>query len=171
MPSEPPTNRRTDVEAFWELARFHAKLNSAPTYFGPTTLEVVPPPAWSFGSTPQGADELLALVLDGTKTATASALWDYEAEGEALPEVGSLSILVDGSGHPRALITTTDVEVVPFDEVDDEHAFLEGEGDRSLTHWREVHEQFFADVATHDRGFRSDMPVVLERFKVVYQAE
>jgi uncharacterized protein YhfF len=63
------------------------------------------------------------------------------------------------------------VEVVPFDEVDDEHAFLEGEGDRSLTHWREVHEQFFADVATHDRGFRSDMPVVLERFKVVYQAE
>jgi hypothetical protein len=84
------------VEAFWELARFHAKLNSAPTYFGPTTLEVVPPPAWSFGSTPESADELLGLVLDGTKTATAGALWDYEAEGETLPEVGSLSILVDG---------------------------------------------------------------------------
>ena len=160
---------RSAVEAFWELARFHAKLNSAPTYFGPTTLEVVPPPAWAFGDSAEEADELLALVLDGTKTATASALRDYEAEGEALPEVGSLSILLDGRGHPRALINTTHVEVVPFGEVGEEHARLEGEGDRSLDHWRAAHERFFA--ATSDRGFEPDMPVVLERFAVIYQAE
>ena len=36
-------NRRPEyVEAFWNLARVHARLNSAPAYFGPTTLEVVP---------------------------------------------------------------------------------------------------------------------------------
>jgi uncharacterized protein YhfF len=160
---------RSAIEAFWELARFHARLNSAPTYFGPTTLEVVPPPAWAFGDSTVEADELLRLVLDGTKTATASALWDYEVEGEALPEVGSLSILLDGRGHPRALITTTDVEVVPFDEVDDEHAHLEGEGDRTLDHWRAAHERFFR--TTSSRGFEPDMPVVLERFQVVYQTE
>jgi len=167
--SDSHSGEKSPVEAFWELARFHAGLNNAPTYFGPTTLEVVPPPAWSFGSTPESADELLQLVLDGTKTATAGALWDYEAEGEGLPEVGSLSILVDGRGHPRALITITDVDVVPFDQVGEEHAFLEGEGNRSLEYWREVHEQFFTDVATHGRGFQPAMPVVLERFKVVYQ--
>jgi uncharacterized protein YhfF len=160
---------RTAVEAFWELARFHAKLNSAPTYFGPTTLEVVPPPAWAFGDSAEESDELLQLVLDGTKTATASALWDYEAEGEALPEVGSLSILLDGSGHPRALINTTHVAVVPFDEVDEEHARLEGEGDRSLAHWRTDHERFFSKASA--RGFEPDMPVVLERFEVIYQSE
>jgi uncharacterized protein YhfF len=169
MPSDPTKNRPTDVEAFWELARFHAKLNSAPTYFGPTTLEVVPPPAWAFGASPEEADELLRLVLDGTKTATASALWDYQAEGEALPEVGSLSILLDGSGHPRALINTTAVTVVPFDEVGEEHARLEGEGDRSLASWRDAHERFFGQVSS--RGFEPDMPVVLERFEVVYQAK
>ena len=160
-----------EVRSFWDLARFHAKLNSAPTYFGPTTLEVLPPPAWAFGSTPEQADELLALVLDGTKTATASALWEYEAEGEDVPRSGSLSILLDGAGHPHALIEITDVRVVPFDEVDEEHARLEGEGDRTLEHWREVHERFFTETATDDRGFRADMPVVLERFKVVYQAD
>ena len=160
---------RTAVEAFWELARFHAKLNSAPTYFGPTTLEVVPPPAWSFGATPEQADELLELVLAGTKTATASALWDYEAEGEPLPEVGGLSILLDGRGHPRALVATTDVRVVPFSEVDEEHAWLEGEGDRSLDHWREAHERFFTEVCS--RGFVPDMPVVMERFTVAYQEQ
>jgi uncharacterized protein YhfF len=157
------------VEAFWELARVHARLNTAPAYFGPTSLEVVPPPAWSFGAEPAEADELLSLVLSGTKTATSSALWDYEDDGEPLPERGSLSILLDGSGHPRALVEATDVRVVPFDEVDDEHAFLEGEGDRSLAQWRIAHERFFTRVASGERGFRPDMPVVLERFRVVYQ--
>ena len=45
-----------EVETFWELARAHAHLNVAPGYFGPTALESVPPPAWSFGSTPEQAD-------------------------------------------------------------------------------------------------------------------
>ena len=160
----------TDVEAFWNLARFHAKLNAAPTYFGPTTLEVVPPPAWSFGATPEQADELLTLVLHGEKTATASALWDYEVDGEELPQVGALSIIVDSAGHPHALIETTDVGVVPFDEVDEIHAMLEGEGDQTLAYWRSAHQRFFTEHASHDRGFSPDMPVVLERFRVIYQA-
>ena len=159
------------VRSFWDLARFHAKLNTAPAYFGPTTLEVVPPPAWSFGADAEQADALLALVLDGTKTATAGALWDFESDDEPLPEPGSLSIILDGRGHPRALIECTAVEVVPFDQVDAEHAYLEGEGDRSLEHWREVHQRFFTRVATHEHGFQPDMPVVCERFRVVYQSE
>ena len=106
--------------------------------------------------------------LAGAKTATASAEWDYEAEGEELPEVGTLGIVVDGSGTPRALLVTTRVRVVPFDEVDAAHAAAEGEGDLSLHYWREVHERFFTDHASHDRGFRPDMPVVLEDFEVLH---
>lgn len=156
------------IRTFWELARVHAKLNVSSPYFGPTPLDSVPPPAWSFGADARQADELLELVLAGTKTATASALWDYEADGEAVPEPGALSIVLDGSGQPRALLETTHVEVVPFDEVTEEHARLEGEDDRSLAHWREVHERFFAETASHDRGFSTDMPVVCERFRVLY---
>lgn len=166
------TGEKTPVEAFWELARFHAKLNAAPTYFGPTALEVVPPPAWAFGADAEQADVLLALVLDGTKTATASALRDYEAdetEEAPLPEVGSLSIIVDGRDHPRALIETTAVEVRPFGEVDAEHARLEGEGDLSLEGWRDVHRRFFAGTGADDHPVDDATPVVLERFRVVYQ--
>ncbi len=160
---------RGPVESFWDLARFHAKLNTAPSYFGPTTLEVVPPPAWSFGASAEEADSLLALVLDGTKTATASAHADYEAEGEPLPEPGTLGIVLDGGGHPRALVETTDVRVARFDQVDAEHAHLEGEGDRSLEHWRAEHERFFAEHAT--TGFDPQMLLVLERFRVVYAGD
>lgn len=162
------TERSSEVEAFWALAREHARFDIVPAYFGPSVLGSVPPPEWAFGGTPEQADDLLRLVLDGTKRATASARWDYEAEGAPLPEVGDLGIVLDSAGHPHALVATTRVDVVPFDEVDEEHARLEGEGDLSLAHWREVHERFFREFRSHECEFAPDMPVVLERFEVVY---
>ena len=163
------TDTSSIVAAFWEVARVRAKLNPTGYYTGERPEGLLPPPAWAFGATPDEADALLALVLSGDKTATAGALWDYEAEAEDLPEPGALAIVTDGRGIPHALIATTRVDVVPFDEVTAEHAFLEGEGDRSLATWRQVHEKFFTDNAVHDRGFRSDMPVVLQRFTVLYR--
>ena len=145
-----------------------AKLNPTGYFTGERPLGVIPPPVWAFGATPDQADELLALVLSGTKTATAGALWDYEAEGEELPAPGALGIVTDGRGVPHALVVTTQVEIVPFDEVSTEHAYLEGEGDRSLATWREEHERFFTEHAVHAHGFSPDMPVVLQRFAVLY---
>ncbi len=145
-----------------------AKLNPTGYYMGERSLGSLPPPAWAFGATPDQADALLGLVLSGTKTATAGALWDYEAAGEELPTPGMLGIVTDGRGVPHALVMTTEVEVVPFDEVSAEHAHLEGEGDRSLATWREEHERLFTEHAVHGRGFSPDMPVVLQRFAVLY---
>ncbi len=156
------------LDAFWTVARHQTRTNPVPGYLGTFSGEALSPPAWAFGATPAQADELLALVLDGTKTATASAQWEYEHEDERMPSVGDLAIVLDGSEHPRALIEVMSVDVVPFAEVDAEHAFLEGEGDRSLDHWRTVHERFFTEHASHDRGFDPSMPIVLERFQVMY---
>lgn len=154
------------IETFWRLARRHAGLETVPGYFGQGPLEALAPPAWSFGAAPEIADELLELVLSGTKTATASAYADYEAEGEAVPVPGELSIVLDSHGSPRALLATTEVRVCAFDEVDAEHAYLEGEGDRSLESWRRVHEGVFAEHA--HGGFSPQMSVVLERFELRY---
>ena len=163
-------SRSAEVEAFWREAARSARLDGIPGYLPRSPLGAVPPPAWSFGGTRAQADELLGLVLAGTKTATASALWDYQAEDEPLPEVGGLGIVLDASGRPRALLATTRVQVVPFDQVDAEHARLEGEGDRSLAHWRAVHRRFFTVHAVHDQGFHENMPVVCERFRVLHTA-
>ncbi|MFF8893057.1 ASCH domain-containing protein [Brevibacterium casei] len=135
----------------------------------PTLPEAVPD-AWAFGATAEQADELLGLVLNGTKTATASALWDYEEAGDPLPTIGEVSIVLDGEGRPRAVIVTTAVDIVPFAEVTAEHAWAEGEGDRSLKFWREVHERFWRAHTENAVGFHPDMPVVCEQFRVVYSA-
>lgn len=126
------------------------------------------PEAWAFGATAEHADELLALVLVGTKTATASSLWDFEATGEAVPREGEHSILLDGAGEPRAVIETTRVRICPFAEVDAHHAHAEGEGDRTLAYWREAHERFWREYSENPRGFAPDMPVVCEAFVLVY---
>ncbi len=126
------------------------------------------PEAWAFGATAAHANELLALVLAGTKTATASSLWDYEHTGDPLPEVGWLNIILDGRGIPRALVETAAVDVIPFDEVPESHAFAEGEGDRSLSHWREVHERYWRDHSEAPKGFEPSMPVVCEQLRLLY---
>jgi uncharacterized protein YhfF len=162
------SQQEADIAAFWDDVKHHAHLSAAPGYFGASPLEALQPPAWSFGGTPEQADELLALVLEGVKTAAASALWEYEAVDEPIPSVGTLGIVLDGKGHPRALVVTTAVDVVPFDEVSEEHAALEGEGDGSLAYWREAHEHYFTAEAVGDGGFAEDMPVVLERFELIW---
>lgn len=97
-----------ELRVFWDLARFHAKLNAAPTYFGPTTLESVPPPAWAWGDTREESDAFVASVLADEEGRTTAVPADYDGE---LPEVGVLSILCDGAGVPRALVEVTDVTV------------------------------------------------------------
>lgn len=165
-----PTPNARLIEAFWLDARVHARLNELSAYGARSSLDILLPPAEFFGGTPQVATELADLIVAGSKTATAGALWDYQAAGEELPRPGDLTIVVDGLGEPRALIATTQVRTVPFDEVDAEHAAAEGEGDGSLDHWRSVHQEFFTAYAAHEHGFSPTMPVVLQRFRVLYFA-
>ncbi len=155
------------IDSFWADARVRAGLNPIGAITGPNVADSLPPPAYSFGATPEQADESLALVLQGIKTATASALRDYQLEHQDLPQVGGLSIILDGAGLPGALIRTTDVQIMRFDKVSEEHAYAEGEGDRTLEHWRAVHEWFFKEYDTNTRGFSKDMRVVLERFELL----
>lgn len=158
-----------DLVRFWETARSRAGLGKIAVVTGSTPALMVPPPAWSFGAEPAEADELLGLVLAGTKTATASAAWRYEAADESLPTKGDLGIVLDGAGRPSALVRTEEVRVVGFDRVDAEHAAAEGEGDRTLEHWRAAHEDFFTRELEHaGRQFDHAMPVVLERLKLLY---
>lgn len=156
------------VEAFWAEARVRARVVGEQSYLGRSSAGVLCPPAWSFGDSRAMADELCALVLDGTKTATSSARWAYAEEGSPLPEVGELSILCDGDGRPRALLAVTRVRVVPFDQVDAAHAAAEGEGDRTLEGWRRDHEAFFRRVDDGAHPFTPDMDVVLEELTVLH---
>src|SRR5271167_3892605 len=93
---------------------------------------------FAFGDSRKMADQLAMLVREGVKTATCSTLWSYEEEQKPLPQRGDHSVVLDGNCVPVAVIETVDVFVVPFNEVPEQFAYDEGEGDRSLAYWREA---------------------------------
>ncbi len=128
--------------------------------------------AWYFCDNRADADELAELVRAGVKRATAGALWSYEAEGEPIPHVGELSVITDFDGNARCVIRTTSVEIVPFEADSAEFAATEGEGDGSLEYWRRAHTAAFGrELAAIGRTLAPDMPVVCERFDLVFDID
>lgn len=156
-----------DVEFFWEEARKVAGITRLDVVVGQNTLAVLTPPTWAFGTTAERADAFVADVLAGERTATSGAAAQWEAAEEELPRPGTLSILCDGSGRPRALVRTVVVEVLPFEQVPVEHAAAEGED--SLESWRTTQRAELAGVlAGLGQAFTPAAPLVLERFTLVH---
>jgi uncharacterized protein YhfF len=151
-----------EIEAYWSA--FLASQPSNSPYDKKTYV------AEAFGDGPALADELGQLVAGGVKTGTCSALWEWEAEGSPIPEVGLISIVLNGAGKPICIIETTEVTRLPYDEVDADFARAEGEGDLSLNYWRAAHKNFFSRTLPKiGREFSTDMPLVCERFKLIHK--
>ena len=124
---------------------------------------------WKFCGGGEFADQLANLVLSGTKTATASTRISYETEGEELPRVGAYSVILFDNNVAACIIKNVKVSIVPFNQVSAEHAFKEGEDDRSLEKWREVHQRAFTpDYKAIGLDFDENGDCVLEEFEVVY---
>ncbi|WP_086348726.1 ASCH domain-containing protein [Candidatus Enterococcus clewellii] len=126
--------------------------------------------AWSFGRTPEMADELLQEVLLGEKRGTSGLKRAYELENEELPKAGDYSILLDGRGEAAAIIQAKLIDILPYKNVTDLHGYLEGEGERNLAFWRKVHRPFFeAELNEANEEFTEEHLVVYEYFDVVYR--
>lgn len=122
--------------------------------------------AWQFGD---DANRLAQLVLDGVKTGTCSVYPLYALEKEPLPEENTYSVVLWEDDTAACVIKTTKVDIIPFCQVSADHAFAEGEGDRSLQYWRDVHRSFFTkELAEVGLTFSEDMQVVCEEFTKVF---
>jgi uncharacterized protein YhfF len=114
--------------------------------------------SFAFGDGPALADELLDLVVREVKTATCST---EDEPNTSTP--GECWIVLDGRGVPACVIETLEVTYISYNEVDAAFAYEEGEGDRSLTHWRAAHRNYFG----RQGKFSEDMMLMCERFRLV----
>jgi uncharacterized protein YhfF len=153
---------QTTVEAYW-----HEFLSTLPDDSPYRTKTYV---AEGWGDGPAMADELGALIAQGTKTGTCSALWEWEIEGNPIPHVGWITIALDGRGEPLCIVETVEVTIRKYHEVDAEFARAEGEGDLSLTYWQEAHRSFSSRTLPKiGKEFSEEMPLVCERFTMIYK--
>lgn len=124
-----------------------------------------------FDLTEKAANELLKLVLEGKKLATASSLYAYQIENEKLPMPGDLSIVTDFFNVPYAVIKTMSLTILPFGKMTYEICKREGEDD-SLESWNKNHTKFFTEESKIlGYKFNQEMPVVFEDFIVLYKED
>lgn len=120
---------------------------------------------WSFGD---NSDLLLELVMLGEKTATSSLYMLYN--NEKLPKEGEYNIILNSKNEAKCITKTTKVYLKKFGEVSSEHAYKEGEGDKSLSYWSEVHERFLNEcLASYNKKITLNDLVVCEEFELVHK--
>ena len=150
-----PENKK--YQDFWEKVKAEKNLEGEYVF------------AFGFGDSKEMKDELIKLVLQGIKLATTSLVKDLEIINEPTPIVGDYNILLDGDDKPRAVVRTMDTRLMKFRDVPAEHAWVEGEDDRTLETWMEGHIRYWTRVGKEQGfDFNEDMEVILERFDVIY---
>lgn len=149
----------TQVQEYWEA--FLAE--------NPEIPNDLPYQVWYFGNTPQMAKELGELVISGKKTATASLQKTNEIDPEKSPVDDGYSVVTDFEGIPMCIIQTTEVRHLPFNQVDADFAFDEGEGDQTLEDWRDGHWSYFSREAVESGfGFDENSIICCERFRLLF---
>lgn len=118
-----------------------------------------------FGNPGKSRDTILDFLFNGNKRATAGLLeQDYIAEGEEIEAVGEFLVVVGNELEPLGKIKITRVEIVRFDEVSDEFALAEAEGDLSGDDFRNSHRAFWEGCGYE---IRDDSQVVCAYFDLI----
>lgn len=123
----------------------------------------------TFGNSAEMADVLVGLIQRGEKTGTFSPLWEFAATGTEPPAVGDHFVVTAFDGTPRCLYEVERVDVVPYERIGPEELAIEGPRLREIEPWRAVHWPYFgAMLRKRGREPALDMPIVVQRFRVVY---
>jgi uncharacterized protein YhfF len=147
------------IRSFWEAFQATVEFDALPRFYE----------AFHFDDNERTANKLARLVILGTKRATASLLWSFEARNKPPPKPGDLSVVTNWQTDPLCIIETRMVTIVPFEAVTESFAAAEGEGDKSLRYWRKAHWSYFSrECQRLGKEPSCRMPVVCERFEVIY---
>lgn len=116
---------------------------------------------FSFGNGPRMADDMLALIASGQKTASCGVLRDGRG-GARMPAVGQYFIVKDGRRLPGAVIRVTEVSITTASEVSEALALATGPY-HSRADW---HSELTGYFGTR-RDWSDAAPLVCWRFEVV----
>ncbi|MFT3957054.1 MAG: ASCH domain-containing protein [Piscinibacter sp.] len=122
-----------------------------------------------YGDSPELSRSLLDMIRSGQKRAGTGLLWLHEHENEPYGAVGDIEIVLTHDHRPSVVTRITRVEVVPYGQVTAQYAAIEGEGDGSLTYWREAHWAYFSRVCAQiGRTPSEEMLVICSTFEVLH---
>jgi len=115
------------------------------------------------------ANTAVTLVKEGKKKASTYSLLGLQYRKEPLPKIGDFLVVTDWDDKAQCIVRITSVKLKPYFSVDADFARLEGEGNKSLEHWKKTHWDYFTrELATFERLPRESMIVVCQEFEKVF---
>jgi uncharacterized protein YhfF len=115
------------------------------------------------------ANESANLVKKGVKKVTSYSLLGMQCRNEALPQIGDFMVITNWKGKAQCVVRTTSVRFKPFFSIDESHAKLEGEGDKSLSNWKKRHwEYYIRELEPFNKVPRESMIVIFQTFEKVF---
>lgn len=137
----------------------------------PEFLDTNIPPSYFFCDNQKDTDECAELVVRRIKQATSPSVWWFTKNKEEFPKAGDLAIITNWEGEPKAIIRITKVALVKLKDITPEYANREGEGNRSLAYWKQVHLEYYSrEMKQYDESPHEEMEIVCEYFETLYPA-
>ena len=122
------------------------------------------------GDNEKDADLYADLICKETKRAMSHSLQVLQLSGQPLPRIGNFYVVTDWEGHAKCVIRTTAVKLLPYFSIREEQARLEGEGDKSLEHWKKSHWDYYTrELEKFGKTPKESMIVVFEEFEMLYK--
>lgn len=127
------------------------------------------PPSYFFCDNQKDADECAELVVQKIKQATSPSVWWFTKNQEEFPKVGDLAIITNWEGEPKAIIRTIQIAAVKLKDITPEYAYREGEGDRSLEYWMQVHLEYYSrEMKEYSESPDEEMEILCEYFETIF---
>ena len=122
------------------------------------------------GFNAETANNILAVIASGEKTGTFSPVWMHEKKPETRPFIAELVALCDFSGAPKILVTTVRLDLVKWRDIGPQETAIDGPAVRALEIWKPMHWKLWTgQLAEFGIQSTEDMPVCVERFRVLYK--
>ena len=119
---------------------------------------------------PEENDLLLDEILSKKRTAIITPLAQWP-EGKGFPHAEEYHVLMDSQGQERCVLRTGGATLTTFRDMQEDFALAEGR-DETFAAWQEhTREKLKRWCGTHQVPFSVDMPMVVERFTMVYWEE
>ena len=121
-------------------------------------------------------EETTGLIIDfikgGEKVGTFSLPWIMEAENLPMTKKGLPIILLSYDGKPELIVQVTEIIETTFGEIDSDVTSIDGPPVRDPEVWIPLHRDYWNGILTeYNRACSDDMPVIVEKFKLVYPLE
>ena len=128
------------------------------------------PEIFYFCDNKKDADACADLVVRGVKKATSPSLWWFKTNGIDLPKVGDLFIITDWDGLAKAIIKTSRIDTIAFQNITERYAQTEGEGDKSLSYWKKTHWDYYTrEMKAYNTQPTPEMMIVCQQFRTIWK--